>query len=102
MSLPEIDHDSDKPSINSADYNDQLADKITTLAGQINAVNYRFFKLITEFDRREAWSAAGIRSFAHWLNWKCSIATVENKPHLLMIAEHGTAQHMEILRSIVV
>ncbi|MEH6446906.1 MAG: hypothetical protein V7784_23690, partial [Oceanospirillaceae bacterium] len=66
MSIPEIDHNSNKPSINSADYNDQLADKITTLAGQINAAEYRFLKLISEFDLREAWAAAGIRSCAHW------------------------------------
>ena len=78
MSIPEIDHNSDEPSgissASSADYNDQLADKITTLAGQINAANYRFLKLIAEFDQREAWAGAGIRSCAHWLNWKCSIA----------------------------
>jgi len=54
--------------------NDQLADKITTLAGQINAANYRFLKLIAEFDRRNAWAGYGIRSCAHWLNWKCGIA----------------------------
>ena len=54
--------------------NDQLADKITTLAGQINAANYRFLKLIAEFDRRQAWSGYGLRSCAHWLNWKCGIA----------------------------
>jgi hypothetical protein len=54
--------------------NDQLADKITTLAGQINAANYRFLKLIAEFDRRLAWSGYGLRSCAHWLNWKCGIS----------------------------
>jgi hypothetical protein len=31
---------------------EQLADQITTLAGQINAATYRFLKLIAEFDRR--------------------------------------------------
>ena len=36
----------------AGDSNDQLADKITTLAGQINAVNYRFLKMIAELDRR--------------------------------------------------
>ncbi|MEH6451103.1 MAG: DUF222 domain-containing protein [Oleispira sp.] len=56
-----------------SDYNDQLADKITTIAGQINAANYRFLKLIAEFDRREAWEGPGIRSCAYWLNWKCGI-----------------------------
>ena len=142
MSIPEIDHNSDKPSgissVSSADYNDQLADKITTLAGQINAAEYRFLKLIAEFDLREAWAAAGIRSCAHWLNWKCGIsigtarekvrvaralnglpainsdfekgelsfskvramtrvATEQNESQLLMIAQYGTAQHVEVL-----
>ncbi|MEH6450274.1 MAG: hypothetical protein V7765_16490, partial [Oleispira sp.] len=53
---------------------DQLADQITTLAGQINAATYRFLKLIAEFDRRNAWAGYGLRSCAHWLNWKCGIA----------------------------
>jgi len=29
--------------------------------------------LIAEFDRREGWGGEGIRSMAHWLNWKCGI-----------------------------
>lgn len=39
--------------------NDQLADQITTLAGQINAANYCFLKLIAEFEHRKAWAAHG-------------------------------------------
>jgi hypothetical protein len=58
---------------NADDSNDQLADKITTLAGQINAANYRFLKMIAEFDRRVAWEGPGIRSCAYWLHWKCGI-----------------------------
>jgi len=73
MSDSNIDENTEEFPISSADYNDQLADKITTLAGQINAANYRFLKLIAEFDRREGWAGFGIRSCAHWLNWKCSI-----------------------------
>ena len=42
-----------------------LSDEITLLAGQINAATYRLLKLIAE---------DGIRSCAHWLNWKCGIA----------------------------
>jgi hypothetical protein len=138
MSDLNIDNNSEEPPINSADYNDQMADKITTLAGQINAANYRFLKLIAEFDRRDGWAGFGIRSCAHWLNWKCSIgltaarekvrtaraleslpginagfekgelsfykvramtrvATELNEPFLLMVADYGTAQHMEKL-----
>ncbi len=58
---------------NKTSSNDQLADQITTLAGQINAANYRFLTLIAEFERRKAWSGYGLRSCAHWLNWKCGI-----------------------------
>jgi hypothetical protein len=41
--------------------NQQLEDQITTLAGQINPANYRFLKLIAEFDRRQAWSGYGYK-----------------------------------------
>jgi hypothetical protein len=34
-------------------YSDELADKITLLAGQINAAHYWFLKYIAEFDRIE-------------------------------------------------
>jgi hypothetical protein len=127
-----------KTNQNVSSSNDELSDEITLLAGQINAANYRFLKLIAEFDRREAWGGFGIRSCAHWLNWKCGIslgparekvrvarcldglpaineafaggeisyskvramtrvATDDNEAYLLMIARHGTAQHMEQL-----
>ena len=131
-------YSSDSSLFNTDDSNDELADKITTLAGQINAANYRFLKLIAEFDRRKAWVGAGIRSCAYWLSWKCGldmnaarekvrvaraleglpginagfekgalsyskvramtrVATELNESYLLMIAEHGTTQHVEKL-----
>ena len=52
---------------------DKLEREITVLAGHLNAAQHRFLKLIAEFDREEGWSGAGIRSGAHWLNWKCGI-----------------------------
>jgi hypothetical protein len=73
--IRESSNDSYQPSLdNIEESNDQLSDQITTLAGQINAATYRFLKLIAEFDRRNAWSGYGLRSCAHWLNWKCGIA----------------------------
>ena len=63
-----------QPESCSSQDNQTLVDEITLLAGQINAANYRFLKLIAEYDRREAWADFGIRSCAHWLNWKCGIA----------------------------
>jgi hypothetical protein len=52
---------------------DALAAEITELAGHLNAANYRFLKLIAEFDRRTGWSDSATQSCAHWLNWQCGI-----------------------------
>ena len=66
---------------------DDLRDEITKLAGHLNVTarqsspgntpctaNYRFLKLIAEFDRRNGWVDNETQSCAHWLNWKCGIA----------------------------
>ncbi|HKQ83091.1 MAG TPA: DUF222 domain-containing protein [Steroidobacteraceae bacterium] len=53
---------------------DALRDEITQLAGHLNAANYRFLKLVAEFDRRAGWVDHATHSCAHWLNWKCGIA----------------------------
>ena len=55
------------------DSNDELAHKISDLAGKINAATYLFLKMLAEFDRRKGWKKHGVRSCSHWLNWKCSI-----------------------------
>src|SRR5688572_4060457 len=52
----------------------ELVEQITTLAGHLNAANARFLALIAELDRRGGWSECGVKSCAHWLNWKCGIA----------------------------
>ena len=51
----------------------RLEDEISTLAGHLNAANYRLIKLLEEFDRRGGWRGVGIRSLAQWLNFKCGI-----------------------------
>jgi hypothetical protein len=116
----------------------ELTTEIVTLAGHINAAQYRFLELLAEFDRRQGWSDGATQSCAHWLNWKCGIGVgaarekvrvaraLENLPKvaaamrtgalsyskvreisrvasaatedaLLMVAEHGTASHVERL-----
>ena len=116
----------------------ELENNLTQLAAHINAATCQFLSLIAEFDRREAWGHEGIKSCAHWLNWKCGIslgaarekvrvakalvdlplvsesfakgelsfskvraitrvATPETEEYLLMIAQHGTASHLERL-----
>ncbi|MET0986844.1 MAG: DUF222 domain-containing protein [Steroidobacteraceae bacterium] len=52
----------------------ELRDEITQLSGHLNAANYRFLRLIGEFDRRQGWVDNVTQSCAHWLNWKCGIA----------------------------
>ncbi len=115
-----------------------LEDEITELSAHLNAATYRLLTLIREFDEREGWSGPGMKSCAHWLNWKCGIdlgaarekvrvahaldalpnissalragqisfskvramtrvATPQNEDYLLMIANHGTAAHVERL-----
>ena len=64
------------------EHREQLAREITTLAGHLNAGNYRFLKLLEEFDRDEGWRGAGIRSLAHWLNWQCGISHPAAREHV--------------------
>jgi hypothetical protein len=88
----------------------ELVAEITTLAGHLNAANARFLALIAELDRRRGWTAWGVKSLAHWLNWKCGIsmgaarekvremtrvAEAGNEDYLLNIALCGTASHVE-------
>lgn len=55
---------------------DDLEHQITELSAHIHAANYRLLRLIAEFDRRQGWCHWGLRSCAHWLNWKCGIGPV--------------------------
>jgi len=46
---------------------DALARELTSLAGHINAANYRFAQLLARFDAQDGWCGAGVRSCNHWL-----------------------------------
>ena len=50
-----------------------LENQITELAAHIYAATYRLLELIREYDECEGWAQPGLRSCAHWLNWKCGI-----------------------------
>jgi len=52
---------------------EELESEIMQLAAQISAATFQLLMLIAEFDARQAWADWGIRSCAHWLNWKCGI-----------------------------
>jgi hypothetical protein len=52
----------------------KLADNITELVAHLDAGTFRLLQLICEFDENEGWEGPGIRSCAHWLNWKCGMS----------------------------
>lgn len=49
--------------------------ELRRLAGVINSLEYDFIKLLGRFDLHECWAGEGVKSLAHWLNWKCGIST---------------------------
>ncbi len=55
----------------------EIEPEIATLAGHVNAIQYRFIKLLGEFDANDGWHGDGIKSFAHWLDYRCGIGQVE-------------------------
>ena len=59
--------------VKGLDDND-LEDAITTLAANIAAATWQLLTLIREFDHRDKLGGWGVKSCAHWLNWKCGIA----------------------------
>ena len=61
-----------QPVIPSANLS-EIENEITELAAHIHAATYRLLELIREFDEREGWGGPGMKSCAHWLNWKCGI-----------------------------
>lgn len=61
---------------------DRLSEEVRSLAAHIAAGTSRFVLLAAEFDRREGWADWGIRSCAHWLNWRCGMALGAAREHL--------------------
>jgi hypothetical protein len=53
---------------------ERLENGITELSAHIYAATYRLLELIREYDECEGWAQPGLRSCAHWLNWKCGIS----------------------------
>ncbi|WP_018180750.1 HNH endonuclease signature motif containing protein [Jongsikchunia kroppenstedtii] len=50
---------------------DELADCLVGMAGQLAAMTCRFLDALAAFDARGGWCGVGIRSCAHWLSWRC-------------------------------
>src|SRR5262245_59174936 len=50
--------------------------ELTTLAGHINAGNFRFLVLLGEFDARRGFAGVGFAGCAQWLSWRCGMGLV--------------------------
>jgi hypothetical protein len=64
------------PCVDVAAELEALERELTSLAGHLNAGNYRFLVLLAEFDRRGGHVGIGIASCAHWLSWRCGIGLI--------------------------
>ena len=51
----------------------ELEDQLLTLNAHITAAVYRFLMVVRTLDARMAWAEVGMRSMAHWLNWRCGV-----------------------------
>jgi hypothetical protein len=67
----------------------QLEDEITRLSANIYAAEYRWLCLLAQFDELEGWCGKGIKSFAHWLNWKCGISLAAGREKVRVARKLG-------------
>ncbi len=52
----------------------ELEDGITKLSAHMDAAMYRWLEMVREFDAGNGWTGDGLKSCAHWLNWKCGLS----------------------------
>jgi hypothetical protein len=74
MSQPATEVFSTPKQADSLSRADALEREITDLCAQINAASYRLLQLIAELDDQAPWGSWGLKSCAHWLNWRCGIS----------------------------
>jgi hypothetical protein len=67
----------------------QLEDEITRLSAHIYAAEYRWLCLLAQFDELEGWCGNGVKSFAHWLNWKCGISLAAGREKVRVARKLG-------------
>ena len=62
--------------------NDEVAQQLCTLAGQIASATADFLRLLAEFDEQEGWVAPGVLTCAHWLSWRCGMDLRTAREHV--------------------
>ncbi len=60
----------------------KVESEIVELAGHLAAATCRFLQLLAEFDTRQGWAGPGLRSCAHWLNWRVGLNLRTAREHL--------------------
>jgi len=53
---------------------EDLEEELCAHAASLAVAECRLVLLIGELDRRGTWAAGGLRSCAHWLNWRCGVS----------------------------
>ena len=53
---------------------DALADELCRLSAHLAAAEYRWLRLLGDFDEAGGWAQQGARSCAAWLSWACGIS----------------------------
>lgn len=56
--------------------------ELVELAGHLAAATCRFLQLLAEFDDRDGWAGPGLRSCAHWLNWRVGLSLRTARDHV--------------------
>lgn len=89
-------HETNHPSAHSSDFAAQhfmassarqtriqkLEDDLCELAAHIDAALFRWLELLHEFDECQGWAGEGIKTCAHWLNWKCGLGLAAARERL--------------------
>lgn len=86
---------SDSENLQRLQHCEALETKITTLAGHINAAEYRFSMLLAEFHEKRGWQGEGIRSLAHWLNWRCGMSLMMAREKVRVARSLGNLPQIE-------
>ena len=56
--------------------------ELVGMAGHLAAGTCRFLQLLAAFDARDGWAGPGLRSCAHWLNWRVGMDLRTARDHL--------------------
>ena len=71
--IPKLPCTGKHPDPERMDGLDRLGDEITELAAHLAAGTCQLLELIAIFDKEGGWCYPGIKSCAHWLNWRCGM-----------------------------